>query len=180
MQITGTITAVGPASAPTGQYNVRYQDVTIADQSGKEWYGRIGSKQGYQGGEQVAVTVEVKQGQDGTYNYFKKFNPQFGSQNAPQAPQQGQQAMKPPQQGRNGREVSIERQAAFKAACRYAGRIGLDGETLIKIAIAGHHFIETGENSYLKATPPKRLDYGAKAPPLRHQTEPDAPEPWET
>jgi hypothetical protein len=168
MQITGTITQVGPASAPSGQYQVRYQDVTITDdQNGKQWYGRIGSKQGYQGGEQVAVTVEVKQGQDGTYNYFKKFNPQYAPQNAPQAPQQPPQATKPPQQGRNGREVSIERQAAFKAACEYAGRLGVDGETLIKIAIAGHYFIETGENSYLKnpVKPPESLRYDRNQPP---------------
>jgi len=62
-----------------------------------------------------------------------------------QAPQQPRQDTKAP---RNGRDISIERQAAFKAACEYAGRSGLKAEQLIKVARAGHYFIETGNSVY--------------------------------
>lgn len=88
MIITGTITQAGQASEPSGQFSVRYQDITITDPNGKEWYGRIGSKQGYQENTPISVTVEVKQGESGEYNYFRKHNPQYADRNAPQKPQQ--------------------------------------------------------------------------------------------
>jgi hypothetical protein len=99
MIITGTITLVGQASEPSGQYNVRYQEITIVDQAGKSWYGRIGSKQGYQVNTPISVTVEVKPGEQGEYNYFRKYNPQYGgqstSQRSPQAPSRAAQQPKP-------------------------------------------------------------------------------------
>ena len=98
MIITGTITQVGQASEPSGQYAVRYQDITITDPNGKEWYGRIGSKQGYQENTPISVTVEVKQGEQGEYNYFRKHNPQYAdqtsSQRSPQAPSQAAESSK--------------------------------------------------------------------------------------
>lgn len=94
--INGTITEVGQPSEPSGQFQVRYQDITITDELGKQWYGRIGSKQGYQANTPIVVTVEEKDGQDGKYNYFRKFNPQYGSQ-APSQPAGGQKSPnKPP------------------------------------------------------------------------------------
>lgn len=89
MHITGTITQAGQPSEPSGQYNVMYQDIVITDPMGKEWYGRIGSKQGYQVNTPIGVTVEVKQGDSGEeYNYFRKYNPQYQSSSAPQKPRQ--------------------------------------------------------------------------------------------
>ena len=87
MIISGTITQAGQPSAPTGQFQVMYQDVTITDQQGHEWHGRIGSKQGYQAGAPISVTVEQKPGDSGPYNYFRKYNPQYPSQPVPQASQ---------------------------------------------------------------------------------------------
>ena len=81
------ITWVGQPSEPTGQYKIIYQDITITDQQGKEWYGRIGSKQGYQDNTSISVTVEEKQGQDGPYNYFRKYDPQYPDRAAPQQAQ---------------------------------------------------------------------------------------------
>lgn len=89
MIISGTISQAGPPSEPTGQWAVRYQDVTITDNTGQIWAGRIGSKMGYSLNTPIQVTVEQKQGNDGPYNYFKKYNPQYQQgqqQNAPQAP----------------------------------------------------------------------------------------------
>jgi hypothetical protein len=159
MQITGTITNVNLPDS-TDKWQNQWQNIVITQADGTRVAGRIGSKRGYNGGEQITAQVNEGQYDDGSPKItFKRIDPQqaqyapqqgqYAPQNAPQAPQQPPQATKPPQQGRNGREVSIERQAAFKAACEYAGRVAVDGETLIKIAIAGHYFIETGKNAYL-------------------------------
>ena len=99
MNITGTITNVGQASEPTGIHCIRYQDIVITDPNGREYVGRIGSKAGYQVNTPISVTVEVKQGDTGEYNYFRKFNPQYqgstGSQSAPTKPQNTPQSPKP-------------------------------------------------------------------------------------
>lgn len=119
--IIGTITQAGPASNPTGQYQVRYQDVTITDQQGHEWHGRIGSKQGYQAGAPISVTVEQKPGDSGPYNYFRRYNPQYPNQGsqapaqAPQRPAQGQAAQRPPQTTPNGKDRLIVTQVVYKA-----------------------------------------------------------------
>ena len=91
MIINGTITKVQPVDS-TDQNNTQYQWVVIASQAGVETTGRIGSKQGYQAGMPINVTVEQKQGNDGVYNYFKKFNPQYGS---PQQPSNFQKQLTP-------------------------------------------------------------------------------------
>ncbi len=99
MNITGTITNVGQASEPTGNYQVRYQDIVITDPNGREYVGRIGSKAGYQVNTPISVTVEVKQGDSGEYNYFRKYNPEYADRTAPQrsaqAPSPAPQSPKP-------------------------------------------------------------------------------------
>ena len=100
MIINGTITQVGQPSEPSGQYQVRYQDIIITDQKGGEWPGRIGSKRGYQVNTPISVTVEDKDdGEGGHYNYFRKYNPQYPDRATPQTvggypklPPQGQRA----------------------------------------------------------------------------------------
>ena len=89
--ITGAITAASQPSPPQGTYGVMYQDITITDQSGQTISGRIGSKQGYATGATVQVTVEQKQGQQGPYYYFKKYNPIYPQHGQQQAPQNAQQ-----------------------------------------------------------------------------------------
>lgn len=91
MVITGTITEASQPSAPSGQFNVMYQDVVITDNAGRKYYGRIGSKQGYQINTPISVTVEQKTDNDGQpYDYFRKYNPQYqGQQSAPREAQQG-------------------------------------------------------------------------------------------
>lgn len=91
--INGTITTASQPGAPQGIHNVIFQDVTITDQSGQAFTGRIGSKQGYAIGAAVQVTVEQKPGQNGPYNYFKRYNPQYapqGNQGVPQGTAGGQ------------------------------------------------------------------------------------------
>lgn len=75
-------------------------------------------------------------------------------QNAQQAPQQAVQATNT---AANGKNTSIERQVAFKAACEYAGRRDLDPNTLIEAARAGHYFIETGNNILTVPKPDKEI-----------------------
>ena len=108
-----------PAS---GQFNVRYQDIVITDPNNRKWYGRIGSKQGYQGGEQITVSIEQKADSDGnTYNYFKRFNPQYsGGEWTPPTDQStlqsGQQAPPAAAQQQNGqKEMRIVRGNALNA-----------------------------------------------------------------
>jgi len=129
MIINGTVTSAGQASPPQGQYGVRYQDVTITDQQGYEHHGRIGSKQGYDVGTPIQVTVVEKQGQDGPYNYFKKYNPQYQQQTAPQQPQQ---APSPPTQRPNAsKEVDWDAKECrtHRAMCTaYAKDLVIDGK----------------------------------------------------
>lgn len=74
-----------------------------------------------------------------------------------QAQQHPQQAARQPNSHQNGRDTSIERQAAFKAAChRFAGIDGLD-EDIIELARAGHYFIETGNNITKIPEPDKEI-----------------------
>lgn len=160
MIINGTITQVGQPSEPSGQYQVRYQDIIITDQKGGEWPGRIGSKRGYQVNTPISVTVEDKDdGEGGTYNYFRKYNPQYPDQTAPQtvggypklprgkqAPQQAAERPKSENKQYDTRNTSIERQAAFKAACEYCGRKSLEPDAVVKLARAGHYFIKTGND----------------------------------
>ncbi len=87
--INGTIINAGVPSDPTGTYAVRYQDITIIGASGKTCVGRIGSKNGYNVGDQVEVSVEEKNGQKGPYNYFKKHNPQYDGQGGSSGGQSG-------------------------------------------------------------------------------------------
>lgn len=67
-----------------------------------------------------------------------------GQQAPPQPPQAPQNPAKSTNAQRNGRDISIERQAAFKAACTAWEKAS--EEAIIKLAIAGHYFIETGNN----------------------------------
>ncbi len=124
MIISGTITQAGQASAPSGQFNVRYQDIEITDQQGNKKVGRIGSKQGYATGVQIQVTTEQKtdtQTQQ-PYVYFKKYNPQYAQQQYQQpAPQQGQQppsqAGQPANAPKGSKDRLIVAQVVYKALC---------------------------------------------------------------
>lgn len=69
-----------------------------------------------------------------------------GQQAAQQAPQPLRQAAQQPIAPQNDRNTSIERQAAFKAACEYCGRAGLEPQRIIDVAKAGHYFIATGND----------------------------------
>jgi hypothetical protein len=119
MIITGSITNAGPASPPEGQYGVRYQDVVITSNEGYEYTGRIGSKNGYANGTPIQVTSEEKQGSNGTYLYFKKYNPQYpqgGNQQSPPPQQRPPQQQAPQQPQGPNKDVIIVRQCCIKAA----------------------------------------------------------------
>ncbi len=116
MIISGEITQANQPSDPSGQFSVRYQDITITDNDGQEHYGRIGSKQGYAVGTPIQVTVEQKPGSEGVYNYFRKYNPKYPQDQAAQkgsfdgagayqpAPQQPRQAPSQAAQSSNTKE----------------------------------------------------------------------------
>lgn len=152
MIINGTITEAGQASEPTGTHRVLYQDVTITDKQGVEWPGRIGSKQGYEEDTPISVTVEVKQGDEGPWNYFRKYNPQYsdntsGGQGAPSrrqpsTPQRGQQdASQPAGPPQDDKEARIIRGNSLNAIMS-ATDVPLDmvGDYLV----AGEEWIKTG------------------------------------
>lgn len=84
------------------------------------------------------------------YSGFWNSNAQVAPKTQQQAPQNVQQPpSRAPQQANaliDARNTSIERQAAFEAACEYCGKRGLDENVIIKVAIAGHYFIQTGKN----------------------------------
>ena len=99
MQVTGRITAVGPHGKPTGKYNILYQDITITKADGSTVVGNIGSKKGYAPDNQeitVGITVDPQYGVK-----FKRFDPDYASQDTPQAPNQPQGAPNIPQGGQN-------------------------------------------------------------------------------
>lgn len=102
------------------------------------------------------------------YTGYSGFWQQDQQQSLPpkKAQQPPQQAAQQPNGHQNDRNTSIERQAAFKAACEYAGRHGLNAHSLIEIARAGHYFIETGKNFGDIPKPDKEitsLDYAGES-----------------
>jgi len=113
MSISGTITIAEPVDS-TDQMSNKYQWITIDGPNGPI-RGRIGSKQGYQANTPINVTVESKQGQEGQYNYFKRYNPQYDqpSQPPPQKPQQGAPVAS---QSTNGSEMVRIRSMALSYA----------------------------------------------------------------
>jgi len=73
--------------------------------------------------------------------------PQQGTQQPaqrPNVPQQPQAQGIQPQS--NGRDTSIERQCAFKAACNRAKETDMKPNDIIELARQGQYFIETGSN----------------------------------
>lgn len=135
MNISGTISNAQPVDSGDNMNN-KYQWITIQTPSGSVT-GRIGSKQGYVAGGQISVMVEQKQGDSGPYNYFKKFNPQYGGADAtpqggqwtppqgqPSAPQNRPQAPSRPPQGNKDRLIVA--QVVYKALAAI-GRDSLGG-----------------------------------------------------
>lgn len=103
MRITGNITSVGQLSPPKGSFNICYQDVTITGSTGNTMTGNIGSKKGYDGGEQITVEV-TEDPQYGTK--FKRIDPQYAGQGS-----QGGGGQKPDP----ARELTIKRGNALNA-----------------------------------------------------------------
>lgn len=106
--------------------------------------GEIGSKsQQYPMAIGEPITVDIRTDQYGTK--FKKVNPQY-QQNAPQGgsqmPQNQPQGQNAPQSGRN---TSIERQCAWKAACNRAQGSSLTHDDVACLAEMGIYFIENGQ-----------------------------------
>jgi len=90
------------------------------------------------------------------YSGFWNSNAQVASQDARQAPQNALQSTKSQSEGRN---TSIERQCAFKAACNRAKGTDMEPSNIIELAIQGQYFIETGSNiNDLPAYPSKTPD----------------------
>lgn len=104
MRITGRISAVGQLGQPTGQYGTMYQDITVTDSAGQNYFGNIGTKQ--QGGYAVGtdITVDSSEGQYGTKfkrvtDFQQNQGQQGGQQGYHQQPQQNrQQPQQQPQQ----------------------------------------------------------------------------------
>ncbi len=162
IDFSGQITKVGELK-PRTKANKNMQKLKIADQTGDigAW---VYATQQFLPGQTISANGMLKEYQGVRYiDYAKLKNsqPYQGGQWTPpqgqqapqqtprQAPQQATPAPNLPQQDYKAKErTSIERQAAFKAACEYCGRIGIDKEALIEITRAGHYFIETGRSSY--------------------------------
>ena len=126
MIITGTITNADQGT-PLDQNGNTYQNIVIQDNEGREYTGRIGSKNGYTVNTPIQVTFEMKQGNRGEYMYFHKYNPQSqypqgdGQQRPPQQRQQAtRQQQAPQQQGPTPKDILIIRQCCIKAAAQLA------------------------------------------------------------
>ena len=100
----------------------------------------------------LSINISAKTSPQGNKLYYGGFwnsNAQVKpiSVQTPQQPRQApQQAAQQPNAPQNDRNISIEREVAFKAACEYCGRMAIPKEQLIKVAKAGHYFIATGND----------------------------------
>lgn len=156
IDFSGQITKVGELKART-KANKNMQKLKIRDETDEigVW---VYATQQFLPGQTISANGMLKEYQNVRYiDYAKlKDGQQTSPQNQQQAPQQAApvsttsyQAPPQPQVDYKAKErLSIERQAAFKAACEFAGRQGLSNVELIKIAKAGHYFIETGNSIY--------------------------------
>lgn len=130
--ISGTITSADQGTPPDQNSNI-YQNITITDNTGQMYTGRIGSKGGYAINAPIQVTYEMRKSTGGgaDYMYFHKYNPKYpndhpaqGSpprqQSAPrqQAPQQQQQAPRQAYSYPDAKDIAIIRQSSIKAAVR--------------------------------------------------------------
>lgn len=89
--ITGKIVNIRPPDS-TDQYGTQYQEVQIEENNtGKLVAGRIGSKSGYTGGEELTVNMEKRQDKNGQpFWYFKRVtDSSWGGQQASQGGSQG-------------------------------------------------------------------------------------------
>ncbi|KKN08798.1 hypothetical protein LCGC14_1053000 [marine sediment metagenome] len=145
--ITGQITQADQPGPPTGSYQIRYQNITITDQQGQQLHGRIGSKQGYVQGAQVTVQVEQKQNQQGPYNYFKKYDPQYVGQQQGQGQPQGQQQQ--PQQQYQQPQQQYQ-QPAVASEQEIENRI-MRGCTLKAVLSAGQEILPFEFGAFLQA-----------------------------
>ena len=152
--IQGEITAIMPPNF-TDQWGNHYQDVTVrtaqGDISGQKASRTALTQQNI--GNQVEWNCEVKQDKNQqNYNKFTKpQDPQYASQGGVTRPQQARGGTNTSHEGRNivdssGRNTSIERQCAFKAACGRARGTDMEPSKIIELARQGQHFIETGYN----------------------------------
>ena len=91
--LTGKIVNARPPDSKDS-YGTQYQEIQIKeDNTGKLVAGRIGSKSGYSGGEEITVNMEKRHDkQSQPYWYFKRVTD--ASYNAQQGPQQARQSTK--------------------------------------------------------------------------------------
>jgi len=144
IDFSGQITKVGELKTRT-KANKNMQKLKIRDNTDEigVW---VYATQQFLPSQTISANGMLKEYQGIRYIDYAKLT---DGQNAPQAPQQPAPASNTPQQDYKAKErTSIERQAAFKAACEYCGRTGIAKEALVEIAKAGHYFIETGNNLY--------------------------------
>ena len=145
MQITGTITSAQPPDSMDNWQN-QWQNVVITKSDGTRISGRIGSKKGYSGGEQI--TVQVNQGtyDDGSPKItFKRINPQ-----------QAQQGQRPPQQADNA-----EGKVRHGLVCAY---IQSGQEPNIQTINYWTEFIVTGNTPPPPGQTPESLNCGTQEP----------------
>lgn len=94
--------------------------------------------------QMIVANGMLKSYEDHKYiDYATVKNSQNTPQGSPQTPQNTPQSTKPQS---NGRNTSIERQCAFKAACRRAQGTDMEPSAIVDLARQGQYFIETGSN----------------------------------
>ena len=91
MQITGKITQTEQPDFTDRHQNL-HQNIAITAADSTIYTGRIGSKRGYNGGEQITVTATQEKREDGSlWTRFRRVDPQQqGSQNVQQGVSGGQ------------------------------------------------------------------------------------------
>ncbi len=159
MNFTGTIQdAFQPA--PPNEKGVMYQNISVLDNSGIVYNGRIGFKKGtgYAQNQPIQVTADLND--DGQTYYFRKVNPGYPKPTQQQAPPATQQPAytqptppaqnQPPAQQQAPAEdptrVSIERQNACKAACiRFQGMSDIAKNEVMDLVALLANFNKTGK-----------------------------------
>jgi len=144
-EISGTIKEVKELKQRGKDQRLMHKFV-LEDATGEitVWSDTINNQPYRQGGQFSGRGLLTKYNE---YIYMDWAKPQ---QTAPpqhrEAPQQGLQSPKAPQGIGNGRNISIERQAAFKAACHaFCHQPEKTDNEIISLAIKGAYFIETGK-----------------------------------
>jgi len=155
--MNATVVEVGSSKLNVNQKP--FQSVTLRDDNGDQHKVTINKGNGElldnnALGQRLAFNLSTYNGQHGLgYSGFWNNRAQV-NQPTTQQPQQTAQRANATKPNAN---VSIERQCAWKAACRYCGEMKVDARKICGIAKVGAYFIQTGNDLAVVAEPDREI-----------------------